>query len=95
MDKDILLDMIANPDNYSKDEFYDAFVGITEQYLDEFISNMNYEKDIIEILGEEKGNQEIEKIATSDPDLMELEEEISEEDDPVKRINMRFDYIDG
>ena len=95
MDKDILLDMIANPDNYSKDEFYDAFVEITEQYLDELISNMNYEKDIIEILGEEKGNQEIEKIATSDPDLMELEEEISEEDDPVKRINMRFDYIDG
>lgn len=95
MDKDILLDMIANPDNYSKDEFYDAFVAITEQYLDELISNMNYEKDIIEILGEEKGNQEIEKIATSDPDLMELEEEISEEDDPVKRINMRFDYIDG
>ncbi|MBR5181203.1 MAG: hypothetical protein IKW88_03005 [Clostridiales bacterium] len=95
MDKDILLDMIANPDNYSKDEFYDAFVAITEQYLDELISNMNYEKDIIEILGEEKGNQEIEKIATSDPDLMELEEEISEEEDPVKRINMRFDYIDG
>ena len=95
MDKDILLDMIANPDNYSKDEFYDAFVAITEQYLDELISNMNYEKDIIEILGEEKGNQEIEKIATSDPDLLELEEEISEEDDPVKRINMRFDYIDG
>ena len=95
MDKDILLDMIANPDNYSKDEFYDAFIAITEQYLDELISNMNYEKDIIEILGEEKGNQEIEKIATSDPDLMELEEEISEEEDPVKRINMRFDYIDG
>lgn len=95
MDKDILLDMISNPDNYTKDEFYDAFVEITEQYLDELISNMNYEKDIIEILGEEKGNQEIEKIATSDPDLMELEEEISEEDDPVKRINMRFDYIDG
>ena len=95
MDNDVMLDMINNPDNYSKEEIFDAFLNMTEQYLDEAISNMNYEREIIEDLGEEKGNEEIERIASSDPELEDLETSLFDEEDAVKRIYSRLDYLSG
>ena len=95
MEQDILFDMIDNPENYTKDEIYDAFIEMTEQYLDEHISNLNYERAMVGILGKDRGNDLIEKIAMADPELRDLETELFKEDDPGTRIRSRFDYIDG
>ena len=42
---------------------------------------MNYEKAIIESLGEEAGNEVIEKVATSNPEINELDHVNVSEDD--------------
>ena len=52
--KNNLIDLIDNPDNYTKEQLYDAFLEVTERYLDEMVSTLNYERDIITKLGKEK-----------------------------------------
>ncbi len=76
-----LIDLIDNPDNYSKEQFYDAFLEITERYLDEIVSILNYENYIIKQHGKEKGNALIEKIVTSNPAVAELEKNNAAETD--------------
>ena len=85
--KDTLLDIVDNPDNYTKDELYDAFLEITERYLDELASTLNYERDILTKLGKEQGEKEIERISASNPALTELEMNIGDEDDKRKVIH--------
>ena len=75
-----LLDIIDNPSNYTKDQLYDAFLEVTERYLDEMISTLNYEKAIIAKLGKEKGESEIERIAASNPAINDLEMTNANED---------------
>lgn len=71
--RDNLVDLIDNPGAYTKEEVYDAFLEVTERYLNEMINTMAFEKKIIEEFGEEGGNHLIEKIATSDPVTEELD----------------------
>ena len=71
--RDNLVDIIENPDAYTKEELYDAFLEVTERYLNEMINTMGFERKIIEEFGEEGGNHLIEKIATSDPVTEELD----------------------
>ena len=85
--KDTLLDIVDNPDNYTKDELYEAFLEITQRYLDELASTLNYERDILSKLGKERGEEEIEKISASNPALNELEMNIGNEDDKRKAIH--------
>ena len=61
--RDQLENIIDNPDSYTREELHDAFLEITERYLNELISTLNYEQAIISSLGEEEGNKIIEKAA--------------------------------
>lgn len=81
-----LIDLINKPGNYTKEQLYDAFLEITERYLDELASTLNFERDIIAKLGQEKGEEEIERIAMSNPALTDLERTHFEEKDIRKRI---------
>ena len=68
-----LIDLIDNPDKYTKDHLYEAFLEITERYLDEMVSTLCFENYIIKKYGEEKGNEIIEAIAASNPAVADLE----------------------
>ncbi len=48
-----------------KGKLYDAFLEVTVRYLNEMISTLSLEQAIIKELGEERGNELIEKVATS------------------------------
>ena len=85
--KETLIDIIDNPDKYTKEELYDAFLEITERYLDELASTLNYERDILTKLGKEQGEKEIERISASNPALTDLEMNNVEEDDKRKVIH--------
>ena len=76
-----LLDIIDNPANYTKEQLYDAFLEVTERYLDEMVSTLNYERNIIAKLGKEKGEEEIERIVASNPVIADLEMENASEPD--------------
>ena len=81
--------IMNNPELYSKEELYDLFLEMTERYLSELLSTMNYEKAIIDSLGEEKGNEVIEKVATSNPDINDLDRANGEEEDiNIKIVNL-------
>ena len=61
--------VMNNLELYSKEDLHALFLEMTERYLNELLSTMNYEEAIIESLGEEKGNEVIEKVATSNLDI--------------------------
>ena len=86
--------IVNNPELYSKEDLHDLFLELTERYLNELLSTMNYEKAIIESLGEEKGNEVIEKAATSDPDINCVECTNGEEDEIKNRIINLFNAIE-
>ncbi len=79
--KRTLIDLIDNPDKYNKDQLYDAFLEITERYLDEIVSTLCFENYIIKKYGEEKGNEIIEAIAASNPAVADLEQTNAREAD--------------
>ena len=55
---------------------------------------MNYEKAIIDSLGEEKGNEVIEKVATSNQDLNDLDRVNGEEEEIKTKIVNLFNAIE-
>ena len=67
---------------------------MTERYLNELLSAMNYEKAIIESLGEEKGNEVIEKVSTSNPDINDLDRVNGEEEELKTKIVNLFNAIE-
>ena len=83
-----LLDMVNNPDPYTKDQYYEAFLEIAEKYLDELASTLTFEKSIISKCGKEKGEALIETIAISNPALSDLESQyIFDDHDKKAYIN--------
>ena len=86
--------IMNNPELYSKEDLHDLFLEMTERYLNELLSTMNYEKVIIDSLGEEKGNEVIEKVATSNPDINSLDYVNGEEEDIKKKIINLFNVIE-
>lgn len=86
--------IIDHPELYSKEDLHDLFLEMTERYLNELLSTMNYEKAIIESLGEEKGNEVIEKVATSNPDINALDYINGAETDKKIVIRNLLDYIE-
>ena len=89
-----LLDMVNNPNSYTKEQLYDAFLEITERYLDEMASTLNFERAIIAKYGEEKGNEEIERIVASNPALADLEQANSNEENRRDAIFNLLAYIE-
>ena len=86
--------VINNPELYSKDDLRYLFLEMTERYLNELLSTMNYEKAIIESLGEEKGNEVIEKVATSNPVINSVDSDNCEEEDIENKITNLFNAVE-
>ena len=86
--------IVNNPELYSKEDLHDLFLEMTERYLNELLSTMNYEKAIIESLGEERGSEVIETAATSNLDVYSVDSDNIEEDDIKNRIINLFNAIE-
>ena len=86
--------VMNKPETYSKDDLRYLFLEMTEKYLNELLTSMNYEKAIIESLGEEKGNEVIERAATSNPDINAVDSDNVEEDEIENRITNLFNAVE-
>ena len=86
--------IMNNPESYTKEELHDLFLEMTERYLNELLSTMNYEKAIIDSLGEEKGNEVIEKVATSNPEINDVDRANGEEEEIKNKIINLFNAIE-
>ena len=89
-----LIDLIDNPDSYTKEQLYDGLLEVTERYLDEMISTLNYERAIIAKKGKEKGEDEIERIAASNLALNDLEKTNALEEDRRSVISNLLVFIE-
>ena len=86
--------IMNEPESYTKTDLHDLFLEMTERYLTELLSSMNYEKAIIDSLGEEKGNEVIEKVATSNPEINEVDRDNGEEEEIKTRIANLFNAVE-
>ena len=84
--------VMNNSESYSNDDLRYLFLEMTERFLNELLSTMNYEKAIIESLGEEEGNKVIEKAATSNPVINAVDN--GKEDEIEYRITNLFNAIE-
>ena len=87
-------DMISNPDSYTKEEYYTAFLEMTERYLDGMITTCSLEKAITDGMDEENANKILEDIAISNPSLNDLESINVKEPDQIEVIRNLMDYIE-
>lgn len=87
-------DMMDHPEYYSKDDYYVAFLDMTEKYLCEMVSSMSFEKAIIETLGEAKGEKFIEDIVTSNPAVSDLDAVNALEQSQKEIISNLLAFID-
>lgn len=86
--------VMNNPELYSKEDLQDLFLEMTERYLNEMVSCLNYERALINELGEEEGNQIIEQIATSNPSVRSLDSDNAAEPEVRERIENLLSYIE-
>lgn len=86
-------DMIYNPNSYTKEDYYEAFLEMNERYLDELISTINLENAVTDGMDEENANKILKDIATSDPILNDIEGTNMFEPDQVEVIFNLMDYI--
>ena len=86
--------VMNNPELYSKENLQDLFLEMTERYLNEMVSCLNYERALINELGEEEGNQIIEQIATSNPSVNSLDSDNAAEPEVRERIENLLSYIE-
>lgn len=71
--KENVEELMNNPDAYSKEDFYNAFLEMTERYLSELITTTNLEKAITAGLGRARADELLEEIATSNPCITDLD----------------------
>ncbi len=86
-------DIINNPDSYSKEELHEAFMDMTERYLNEMVTSMNLENALTEGLGKESADELIEQIATSNPCINDLDETNAQLPDQKEVIQNLFDFV--
>ena len=84
--KENVIELLNNPDAYTKDEVYSAFLEMTERYLNEMITTMNLEKAITAGLGRETADELLEEIATSSPCINDLDDTNAKEPDLKEKI---------
>lgn len=87
-----LVSMINEPEQWSKEEYYSAFLDMTERFYNALIASLEYENVILEKFGENAGEALIEKIATSNPSLMDMEDENGKLDDQRDIIMNLMDF---
>ena len=76
--------LISNSDSYSKEDYYNAFLDVTEQYLNELMNTLAYENKLLETLDEEEAEEPIEN---------ESEEEHKEHEE-AEPIHQSVDSLD-
>jgi len=85
--------LINEPDSWSKEDYYNAFLELSERYLNEMINALNYENAIMEKFGEEDGEYVIEEI-TARPEIMKLDMRLEEMTDKKEIIKTLAEYIE-
>jgi len=86
-------DLINNPDKYSKEELHEAFLDMTERYLNEMVTSMNLENALTEGLEKKAADELIEQIATSNPCINDLDETNATLSDQKEVIQNLLDYV--
>ena len=89
-----LMNVMNESKTIPKGELYDAFLEVTIRYLNEMISTLSLEQAIIKELGEERGNELIERVATSNPSMQNLDTSTTDADDYREKIENLLSYID-
>ena len=87
--------IIDNPDDYSKDDIYIAFLEMTERYLIEMVTTSSLEKALTEGMDKEDADKCIEEVVSSDPDVEELDIKNAEEPDIRIIIKNLMDFIEN
>ena len=65
--------VMNNPELYSKEDLQDLFLEMTERFLNELLSTMNYEKAITAGMSKEAADNLIEQVSTSNPCIDDLD----------------------
>ena len=86
--------ILEEPNCITKKNLYDDYLELTERYLTEMISILNYERAIIQELGESRGEQLIEEISTSNIAITSLDEINGRELDQIERIKKLLEFIE-
>ena len=86
--------ILEEPNCITKKNLYDFYLELTERYLTEMISILNYERAIIQELGESRGEQLIEEISTSNIAITSLDEINGRELDQIERIKKLLEFIE-
>ncbi len=84
--KESVEELLNNPEAYTKEEIYTAFLEMTIRYLDEMVTSTNLEKAITEGLGRARADKLLEEIATSNPCIENLDMMNAEEPDLKEKI---------
>ncbi len=82
-------------DSYTKEELYNAYLKMTERFLDELINMRLFESILVQQLGEEEGNALIEKIYENNDSITELDMANAKETDPKKKILNLLAFIEN
>lgn len=85
--------LINDPDSWSKEDYYNAFVELTERYLNEMLNALNYENAIMEKFGEEDGEYVIEEI-NARPEIQKLDMRLEDMTDKKEIIKTLSEYIE-
>lgn len=88
-----LKSMIDEPDCWSKEDYYSAFLDMTERFLDELINATEYENAILDHLGEDAGEALIEKIATSNAARNDMDQ-VNAELDTKEAVKNTLDFVE-
>lgn len=84
--KESVEELLNNPEAYTKEEIYTAFLEMTVRYLDEMVTSTNLEKAITAGLGRARADELLEEIATSNLCINDLDETNAKEPDLKEKI---------
>ncbi len=87
-------DIINNPDTYTKEDIYDAFLDVTIHFLDEMVTTMSLENALTKGMGKESADELLEQIATTNPCVNDLDDTNAHELDKAEVIQNLFTYIE-
>ena len=88
-----LMYLIDNFEEFSKLDYYQAFIEMTERFLNELASTLNYERVICEKFGDEEGENIIAQTAKSDLNLNRVDELAKFDPDYRSRIITMLDFL--
>ena len=90
--KKTLYELLDNPGSFTNDEIYEAFLDMTERYLNEMVNTKNLERALTEGMDSEAASALIEEVAISDPAVSDLDDMLIAEDDAKERIKILVDF---